>query len=94
MVAKYRSGQQIIESVLETAKDAGMNGVHITKLMRRSNLSHGRINKLIDKLTHNELINRIEFDGKNTFIITEKGRLYLQEYKKFQHIATVFGLDL
>ncbi len=75
-------------------QDAGREGIPITRLMLKSNLSHGRINDFIDKLIGNELINKIEFDGKNTFIITEKGRLYLQEYQKYQNIAQTFGLDL
>ncbi len=94
MNKNYRSRQQIIESILVPAQDAGQQGIAITNLMRKSNLSHGRVNDFIEKLTGNGLINKIEFDGKNTFIITEKGRLYLQEYKKYQNIAQTFGLDL
>lgn len=90
----YRSSPQIIESILMPTQDAGREGIAITKLMLKSNLSHGRVNDFIEKLTGNGLINKIEFDGKNTFIITEKGRLYLQEYQKYQNIAQSFGLDL
>jgi predicted transcriptional regulator len=90
----YRSSPQIIESILAPTQDAGREGIAITKLMSKSNLSHGRVNEFIDKLIGGDLINKIEFDGKNTFIITEKGRLYLQEYQKFQNIAQTFGLDL
>lgn len=90
----YRSSPQIIESILAPTQDAGREGIAITKLMTKSNLSHGRVNEFIDKLTGSGLMNKIEFDGKNTFIITEKGRLYLQEYQKYQNIAQTFGLDL
>ena len=93
-MTKYRSNQQIIESILEPTKDAGVEGIAITKLMTKSNLSYIRTNEFINKLTGIGLINKIEFDGKHTFIITEKGRLYLQEYQKFQSIAHNFGLDL
>jgi predicted transcriptional regulator len=93
-VSKYRSSQQIIESILQPAQDCGREGIPITKLMAKSNLSYIRVNEFITKLTGTGLMNKIEFDGKNTFIITEKGRLYLQEYQKFQSIAQTFGLDL
>ena len=48
----------------------------------------------MSKLTQSNLINKIETDGKITFILTEKGRIYLGEYKKFTNLAGSFGLDL
>jgi predicted transcriptional regulator len=48
----------------------------------------------INKLTQSNLVNKIESDGKITFVITEKGRIYLGEYKKFSNIAETFGLEL
>lgn len=94
MTIKYRSSQQIIESILQPAQDSGQAGIPITKLMTKSNLSYIRTKEFISKLTETGLMNKIEYDGKNTFIITQKGRLYLQEYIKFQSIASTFGLDL
>ena len=40
------------------------------------------------------LINKIQYDGKNTFVITEKGKAYLEEYQKFSNLASSFGLDM
>ncbi len=94
MRTKYRNNQQIAESILLATKDAGMGGIPITNLMQKSNLSYNRLGTFINKLTSSGLINTIEYDGKNTFIITEKGRLYLQEYQHFLKIAESFGLDL
>ena len=48
----------------------------------------------MSKLTGSGLINKIGYDGKNTFVITEKGRMYLQEYQRFLQITDAFGLDL
>ena len=48
----------------------------------------------ISKLTQSNLINKIETNGKITFIITEKGKIYLDEYKKFSNLAGSFGLEL
>lgn len=94
MRTKYRNNQQIAESILLATKDAGMDGIPITNLMQKSNLSYNRLGQFITKLTSSGLINTIEYDGKNTFIITEKGRLYLSEYQNFLKIAESFGLDL
>jgi len=45
-------------------------------------------------LTGTGLINKIEFDGKHTFVITPKGRQYLESYVKFTKVAQSFGLEL
>ena len=94
MVIKYRNNQQIIESILTATKDVGVAGIPVTILMRTSNLSHTRLGGFVLKLISNGLINKIEYDGRNTFIITEKGRLYLEEYQKFLQFTESFGLDL
>ena len=91
---KYRNNQQIVESILVATKDVGMDGIQVTKLMQTSNLSYTRLGKFMSKLTGSGLINKIEYDGKSTFVITENGRVYLQEYQKFLQITDAFGLDL
>ncbi len=91
---KYRNNMQITESILQATQDSGMDGIKVTTLLRASNLQHTRLSTFMNKLTGSGLINKIEFDGKHTFIITEKGRLYLEEYKKFAQITGSFGLEL
>jgi predicted transcriptional regulator len=90
----YRNSYQITEDILDTVAYSGMEGVSITPLIRKSNLSHKRMIGFINKLTQSNLVNKIEVKGKYTFIITEKGRVYLNEYKKFSTIAENFGLEL
>jgi predicted transcriptional regulator len=94
VTTKYRNNHQITESILLATDEAGMNGIAVTNLMQKSNLSYTRLGEFIEKLTSSGLVNTIEYDGKNTYIITEKGRMYLQEYQKFLGIAQSFGLDL
>ena len=90
----YRNSMQIMCTVLENVDYAGTEGLAVTQIIRKSNLSHSRLQKLIENLTGSGLINRIEYDKKSTFVITEKGRLFLDEYKKFSDFAGSFGLEL
>ncbi len=90
----YRNSYQITEDILDNVTRSGQNGIQVTTLVRKSNLSYSRLISFVSKLSQSELINKIEVDGKNTFIITEKGRVYLDEYKKFSTIAENFGLEL
>ena len=90
----YRNSTQIMYTVLENVDYAGVEGLAVTQIIRKSNLSHSRLQKLIKNLTGSGLINRIEYDKKSTVVITEKGRLFLDEYKKFSDFAGSFGLEL
>ena len=88
----YRNSYQITEDILDNLTKT--NGTQVTTLVRQSNLSYSRLISFVSKLSQSELINKVEVKGKNIFIITEKGRVYLQEYKKFSTIAESFGLEL
>jgi len=85
---------QIVADLLTAAEQSGQQGIKTTSLLTKANLSHSRLSKFLENLTGSGLINRIEFDGKNTFVITEKGRQYLESYSKFSSIAESFGLEL
>ncbi len=93
MVA-YRTSMQIVSDLLTVTEQSGVSGINVTSLLTRANLSHSRLGKFLNNLTGAGLINRIEFDGKNVFVITSKGRQYLESYKNFQNLADSFGLDL
>ena len=93
-MVNYRTSMQIVADLLTTTEQSGQEGIKTTSLLTKANLSHSRLGKFIENLTGAGLINRIEFDGKNTFVITPKGRQYLESYKKFSEISESFGLEL
>ncbi len=93
-MTNYRTSMQIISDLLSATNDSGQEGIKTTRLLTKVNLSHSRLSKFLENLTGSGLINKIEFDGKNTFVITEKGRQYLESYLKFSSIAESFGLEL
>lgn len=90
----YRTSMQIVCDLLTVTEESGSSGINVTALLTKANLSHSRLSKFIENLTGAGLINKIEFDGKNTFVITPKGRQYLETYTKFQNLADSFGLEL
>jgi len=85
---------QIMADLLTVTEQSGLEGIKTTKLLTKANLSHTRLSKFIENLTGADLINKIEYDGKNTFVITPKGKQYLESYKQFSNLAGSFGLDL
>ena len=93
-MASYRTSMQIVGDLLTATEQSGQDGIKTTTLLTRANLPHSRLSKFISNLTGAGLINKIEFDGKHTFVITQKGRQYLETYVKFSNVAQSFGLEL
>lgn len=85
---------QIVSDLLAATQDGGMAGIKTTTLMAKANLSHSRLLHFVENLASSGLVNRIEYDGKNTYVITPKGRQYLESYKKFSAVAESFGLEM
>ena len=82
---------QIVLSV----KSKDLSGKKISFILQEINRESNTIlSKFLDNLTGAGLINKIEYDGKNTFVITSKGRQYLDSYVNFSSIAESFGLEL
>lgn len=85
---------QIVGDLLSATEQSGQEGIKTTALISKANLPHSRLSKFLTNLTGSGLINRIEYDGKNTYVITSKGRQYLESYLKFANVAQSFGLEL
>ena len=73
-MVSYRTSMQIVADLLTVTEQSGQQGIKTTSLLTKANLSHSRLSKFLENLTGSGLINKIEFDNKNTFVITEKGR--------------------
>ncbi len=93
-MVNYRSSMQIVSDLLVATEQSGLEGIKTTHLLTKANLSHSRLAKFVENLTGAGLINKIEYDGKRTFVITSKGRQYLESYEKFSNFAGSFGLEL
>ncbi len=90
----YRNSTQIVADLLTATEQSGQEGIKTTRLISKANVSHSRLTKFFKNLIGAGLINKIEYDGKNTFVLTPKGRQYLESYEKFSDFSESFGLDL
>jgi len=89
-----RNNMQIMGDLLDATSEYGVNGIKVTTLLRKGNISHSRFKAFMNNMTTSGLINKIQFDGHNTFVITDKGSIYLEKYKQFQSLTDSFGLEL
>mgnify|MGYP001216487664 CR=1 FL=1 len=88
----HRTTQQILVDVMTIASED--SHVPITKLCRKSNLSYNRLKGFLNNLTSSGLMNKIEYDGKNTFVVTARGRQCLEAYKSHMELVESFGLEI
>lgn len=84
---QYRSEIGIISDILFATVDCGRQGVLISSIARRANLSHYTAIEKCQKLVNFGLMESISDKRNRVFIITEKGIQFFQEMQKFIEIA-------
>jgi len=87
---------RIIADVLSTAKEMNVegNGVGITTLLRKGNMSYSRMTKLISELVGSGLLVELSGEKASRYMISEKGIRFLAAYRNFEDFAQSFGLRL
>lgn len=81
-----RNNIHLLSIVLENTQSE----IGTTKLLQKTNTNHSRLKFLVEKLTTANLI--VSFENKH--VITEKGRIVLESWKKFNDLAETFGLEI
>jgi len=95
-MAQYRTQVKIIADVLSTARDMNTEGtgVGITILLRRGNLSYGRMTKLLSELVGSGLLEEMKAERVPRYRISPKGIEFLSAYSHFEEFTESFGLRL
>jgi predicted transcriptional regulator len=95
-LTQYRTQVRIIADVLSTAKDMNTegNGVGVTTLLRRGNMSYTRMTKLLLELVGSGLLLELSGDKISKYKISDKGIQFLSAYHNFEDFAQSFGLRL
>lgn len=95
-MAEYRTHMKIIGDILATTRDdlIDEDGATVTYLIRKANISHSRISRILSTLVSQGLLEQIEIQGSNKYKISESGREFLQAYYNFTNFANHFGLSI
>ncbi len=95
-MAQYRTQVRIIADVLSTARDMNTEGegVGVTTLLRRGNMSYTRMTKLLTELVGSGLLLELAGDKISKYMISDKGVQFLAAYHQFEDFAQTFGLRL
>ena len=95
-MAEYRTHTKIIGDILATTRDdlQDEDGATVTYLIRKANISHSRISRILKTLVSQGLLERSDSQGSNKYKISQNGREFLQAYYSFTNFADNFGLSI
>lgn len=96
MAAIYRTHMSIIGDILSTTRDEAPDesGASVTYLIRKANVSYGRLAKILETLVQQGLLEQTTSDRACKYRIHSRGREFLQAYRGFREFADSFGLRI
>lgn len=95
-MAEYRTHMKIIGDILTTTKDEPQDdeGTTITYLIRKANISHVRLSRILKNLVSQGLLEQVNSNGAYKYKISNSGREFLDAYQSFSKFAENFGLTI
>ena len=89
---QYRSEMGIMGDILDVTTSGGREGVIISAISRKANLSHYAVLDKCQKLIDAGLVNSVKNERNRTYMVTEKGPQFVQEFQKFQSLLESMNL--
>src|SRR5574340_1729100 len=81
---QYRTSLGITLDILQTCMDAGVNGILVSRVSQKANLSHNAVVNNCQRLVDAGMVSTSRIKRKYIFTITEKGIRFFYELEKFQ----------
>lgn len=91
MIGKKRDKMEIIHDILFVIEKKNGTAKQ-TQIMSKSNLSYKMMQYYLEDLLKKQFILEIG-DKKKTYIITEKGKMFIQKYRSIKDFREAFGID-
>ena len=95
-MATYRTHISIVGQILDstTGEIDEDDGANITHLIRKANISHGRLSKILNNLVSQGLLEQVNSERSCRYKISTSGREFLSAYKTFRNFSEDFGLTI
>ena len=95
-VSAYRTHMKIIGDILSTTRDDvdSPEGASVTYLIRKANVSHVRISRILNNLVSQGLLEQVNSKNACRYKISSSGREFLDAYQTFSRFAENFGLTI
>jgi predicted transcriptional regulator len=89
---KNRTRIRSLGDVLQVIREAGLDGIVISNISRKANLSHNPTVEHCSKLISAGLIKLTVVDKRQVYVITQKGQEFFREYQNFQSLVEPLNL--
>lgn len=89
---QYRTAIGILSEILQIIMDAGVEGIIVSQISRKANLSHNATAENCQKLITAFLIESTRKGRNYILVITTKGIEFFREFRRFQDIAQEMNL--
>ena len=92
----YRTHISIVGQILDSTMDEidEKDGANITHLIRKANVSHGRLSKILNNLVSQGLLEQVNSERSCRYKISTSGREFLLAYKTLRNFSEDFGLTI
>jgi len=78
--------------ILDVTTSGGREGVIVSAISRKANLSHYAVLDKCQKLIDAGLVNSVKDERNRKYMVTEKGLQFVQEFQKFQSLLESMNL--
>ena len=82
----------IMGDILDVTMDGGRNGVIVSAISRKANLSHYAVLDKCEKLVTAGLVESNKTERNRVFMMTEKGLEFISEFRRFQNLVESMNL--
>ena len=95
-MASYRTHIKIVGEILDTTLDSvdEHDGASVTHLIRKANISHGRLSIILNNLVSQGLLEQVNSKGSFRYKISSSGQEFLSAYRTFRDFSEDFGLTI
>ena len=95
-MAEHRTQIKIVGEILDTAMQEidEQEGATVTHIIRKANISHGRLSTILNNLISQGLLEQINSKRSCRYKISTSGREFLTAYKTFREFSDDFGLNI
>jgi len=95
-VTQHRTQIKIVGEILDTATHEidEYEGATITHIIKKANISHGRLSTILNNLVSQGLLEQINSKRSFRYKISPSGKEFLSAYKTFREFSDDFGLSI
>ena len=95
-MTQHRTQIKIVGEILDTAMQEidEQEGTTVTHIIRKANISHGRLSTILSNLVSQGLLEQINSKRSYRYKISPSGKEFLSAYKTFREFSDDFGLNI